>query len=144
MKTIFIFLTVFLSQCAPKQTEKAMGENTVEVSDTILLNTKEFVTIGNGYEMKISKFVSDSRCPEGVNCVWIGQVEMNIAVYKSKKLVEEKLILVTSTTFEENKKWFAKYIFSNNKSIASIEVKPNRVKDIEIKENEYLLEILSK
>lgn len=144
MKTVFIFLTIFLSQCASKHTDEVMADNKEKLSSTILLNTKEAVAIGNDYEMKITKLVSDSRCPEGVNCVWIGQVEMNIGVYKSKKLIEEKVILVTSTTFEENKKWFAKYILGNNKSIISIEVKPNRVKDIAIKENEYLLEILSK
>lgn len=139
MKSILIFLTVFLTQCPSKSVEQSIDGKNENVSDNIILNTKEVVKVGNSYEMKISKFISDSRCPEGVNCIWIGQVEMNITVFKGKNKVEEKLIVIGPSTFEENIKWFSKYIFANEKSITSFEVKPNRVKDIEIKESEYLL-----
>lgn len=106
-----------------------------------MLNSTSKTNVGSGYEMKISKFVSDSRCPEEVNCIWIGQVEMKIAVYKGETLVEEKLIIVTSNTFEENRTWFSKYIKLPDMSITSIVITPNRVKDIEIKEDEYKLSI---
>ncbi|UOX34989.1 hypothetical protein LXD69_05620 [Flavobacterium sediminilitoris] len=132
MKVLIIILSVFLTQCSSKN-NISQGE--------LLLNSTSKTNVGSGYEMKISKFVSDSRCPEGVNCIWIGQVEMKIAVYKGETLVEEKLIIVTSNTFEENRTWFSKYIKLPDMSITSIVITPNRVKDIEIKEDEYKLGI---
>ena len=57
--TPIIVLFIFIS-CASKQ---VANENEISINSTSL--TK----IRNNYEMKIAKIISDSRCPEGVNCV---------------------------------------------------------------------------
>ena len=30
--------------------------------------------------------ISDSRCPEGVNCVWAGEVQLELEIYKNQKI----------------------------------------------------------
>lgn len=126
MKTIILFLTVFLTQCSSKQVDDT-GSTTSEEEKEI---TQE------EYQIKLLKVIADSRCPEGVNCIWEGQVEMTVGVYKGKELVEEKDLIVNSKTTEENATWANQY---SVKPIKFIGVLPSRVKDTPINEGDYKL-----
>ncbi|NJM79980.1 MAG: hypothetical protein HC854_10800 [Flavobacterium sp.] len=125
MKTILLFLTIFLTQCASKNKDtnssEVIVENTIEQEE---------------YQIKLLKVIADSRCPEGVNCVWEGQVEMSVGVYKGNELLEEKQLVVNSRTVEENATWASQY---SKKTITFIGVLPARVKDTPIYESDYKL-----
>jgi hypothetical protein len=124
MKTIVLILTVFLTQCSSKQNETSSNfEGEKEI-------------IQEAYQFKLKKVIADSRCPEGLNCVWEGQVEMIVEVYKANKLVEEKELIVNSKTVNENATWASKY---SDKPITFIGVLPNRVKDEIINDSDYKL-----
>ena len=124
--TPIIALFIFIN-CASKQ---VVNEN------EILINSTSLTNVGNDYEMKISKIISDSRCPEGVSCIWEGQVEMTVGVYKGRELVEEKDLIVNSKTIEENATWASQY---SKKPVKFIGVLPSRVKDTPINEGDYKL-----
>lgn len=126
MKTIILFLTIFLTQCSSKQSNETASTNTKDENEV----TKE------NYQIKLIKVTADSRCPEGVNCIWEGQVEMTVGVYKAEKLVEEKELIVNSKTAEENATWASKY---TDKPVKFIGVLPNRVKDTPVNESDYKL-----
>lgn len=126
MKTIVLILTIFLTQCSSKQNESSSN---FEVEKEI---TQE------AYQFKLKKVTADSRCPEGLNCVWEGQVEMIVEVYKANKLVEEKELIVNSKTVNENATWASKY---SDKPITFIGISPNRVKDELINDSDYKLVI---
>ena len=70
--TPIIVLFIFIS-CASKQ---VVNEN------EILINSNSLTNFGNDYEMKISKIISDSPCPEGVSFVWAGEVQLELEIYK--------------------------------------------------------------
>ena len=126
MKTILLFLTVFLIQCSTKKSSEKVSINTVE----------EKKVEQEEYQIKLLKVIADSRCPEGVNCVWEGQVELSVGVYKGKELVEEKELIVNSRTVAENATWASQY---SKKPIKFIGVLPERVKDTPINESDYKL-----
>jgi hypothetical protein len=42
-----------------------------------------------GFTLVLKEVVSDSRCPEGLNCIWAGEVTVVLSVYKDSKLVED-------------------------------------------------------
>ena len=77
----------------------------------------------NGFYLKLNTVFDDSRCPEGVTCVWAGAVSAIVEVYKNKKIVEKKTIVFNSKNTTENYKWFANYY---SKKIRSITVLPLR------------------
>lgn len=122
MKTIVLFLTIFLTQCSVKQNE-SISENEREVTQ-------------EEYQIKLKKVTADSRCPEGLNCIWEGQVEMIVVVYQAEKLIEEKELIVNSQTTRENANWANTY---SKKPITFIGVIPNRVKEEPIDDSEYKL-----
>lgn len=75
----------------------------------------------SGYYLRLQSVSDDSRCPEGVTCIWAGEVSATVEVYKDKKLLEEKSVTFNSKNKEDNFKWFATYF---PKKIKSIEVAP--------------------
>lgn len=128
MKYIIIFFTILISQCASKNEsnqEKKMDQNTVDM-----------ITNGN-YSYKLIKLIADSRCPEGVQCIWEGQIEMIVGVYKDNTLVEEKMLVVNSKEHENNANWLNS--FNAPKKVSFIGVLPKRVKDVPIPMEEYKL-----
>ena len=100
-----IALFIFLS-CASK---KNANENKISINSTSL--TK----VGTTYEMKIYKIISDSRCPEGVTCIWAGEVQLGLEIYKNQKLEKSETLSINYKTLEQNKQFFAKYISTEKK-----------------------------
>lgn len=125
MRAIVIILSVFLFQCASKNSVTSSSEVAFEKA----IEQEE-------YQIKLLKVITDSRCPEGVNCVWEGQVEMFVGVYKGEELVEEKELVINSRTVEENAIWASQY---TSKPVKFIGIFPARVKDTPINEGDYEL-----
>ena len=70
-----------------------------------------------GYHLKLKSVFDDSRCPQGVTCIWAGEVSVMIEIYKDKKLVEEKTITFNSKNKQENNMFFEKYYSKKTQSI---------------------------
>ncbi|MFZ4106600.1 hypothetical protein [Flavobacterium sp.] len=71
----------------------------------------------SGYYLRLQNVSDDSRCPEGVTCIWAGEVSATVEVYKDKKMLEEKSVTFNSKNKEGNFKWFATYFPKKIKSI---------------------------
>lgn len=70
-----------------------------------------------GFCLRLKTVYDDSRCPEGVNCVWAGEVSVTIEVYNNKKFIEEKSMVFNAKNREENLKWFEKFYSKKIKSL---------------------------
>ena len=125
MRAIVIILSIFLFQCGSKNSATSSSEVVLEKA----IEQEE-------YQIKLLKVISDSRCPEGVSCIWEGQVEMIVGVYKADKLIEERELIVNFKTNEENATWANQY---STKPIKFIGVLPARDKDKPINESDYKL-----
>ncbi len=94
-----------------------------------------------GYHLKLKSVFDDSRCPEGVTCVWAGEVSVIIEVYKDKQFIEEKTLLLNSKNKEENIKWLLNYLPENSKKIKWISVLPYPKEGIVVKQKKQFISI---
>ncbi len=103
MKKLFLFLAILFSISLFAQSE-------------LKITTKKCIPKSE-YYLRLQRVFDDSRCPEGVNCIWAGEVSVVVEVYKDKKLVEEKTVTFNSKNKEENFKWFSTYFPEKIQSI---------------------------
>lgn len=89
-----------------------------------------------GYRLVLKQVVSDSRCPEGVTCVWAGEVRFVVSVYKDKKWVEE--VTFSSANREQNLELFSKYL---GKKVTSVGVLPYPKQGVTVNPKSYVLKI---
>ena len=91
---------------------------------------------------KIEKIISDSRCPEGVQCVRAGEVKLTVGVYENNLKTEEVDLVIDYMNFEENKSFFESKIPLKNKKIDAIQIFPKSVSGVTIEEKEYKLKLV--
>lgn len=91
-----------------------------------------------GYHLKLVKIFDDSRCPQGVTCIWAGEVSAMVKVYKDKKFIEEKTIKFNPKNNAENAIWFSNYY---SKKIKSIEVFPYPKNGVMVKAKKQYIRI---
>lgn len=77
-----------------------------------------------GFRLQLKEVISDSRCPEGVTCVWAGEIKIAVVVYKDRKFLEETTLTLSSKELLENTNWFSKYLPLSKKNIKNIVVLP--------------------
>lgn len=104
MKKLFLFLTILCSVSFYAQTE-------------LKITSKKCIP-KKGYHVILKSVFNDSRCPEGTNCVWAGEVSVVVEVYHDKNFVEEKTLTLNTKNRLENTQWFSKYYSKKIKSIA--------------------------
>ena len=98
-------------------------------------------TNGIGFQLVLKEVLTDSRCPEGVTCVWAGEVSAIVAVYKDSKFIEEKTMVFTKTVDAENIKWINSYLNDSKRVTNSLTIGPYpNVKKV-IKPQDYYLQI---
>ncbi len=91
-----------------------------------------------GNYLKLVKVFDDSRCPEGVTCIWAGEVSAVVEVYNDRKLVEEKTIVFNSKNAEINKNWFEKYY---SKKIKSVGILPYPKQGVVVKSKKQFINV---
>ncbi len=108
--TICGLLLVLMNSCASAQ------KNDTEINQK--LDSK------SDKEIVLVKVVDDSRCPEGVQCIWAGEVTIDVAAYENKKIVEQVQFTINRKSFEDVKSWFTKHLPSKNDTLKEVLVEP--------------------
>ncbi|MCF6131565.1 hypothetical protein [Flavobacterium wongokense] len=104
MKNLFAIIALIFSLSAFSQSE-------VKITPKKCMPKK-------GYHLRLEKVFDDSRCPEGVSCVWAGEVSAIIRVYKDRKFMESKTLKFNPKNTAENINWFSNYYSKKIKSVA--------------------------
>ncbi len=91
-------------------------------------------------QLVLKSVVNDSRCPENVNCIWAGECEIQIAIYKNRKLISTENILLSPKLQTENITWFSKYY--PNQKIKEIGVLPYPKSEVIVDPKDYFVKIL--
>ena len=91
------------------------------------------------YHLKLAKVFDDSRCPQGITCVWAGEVSAIVKVYKDKKFIEEKTIKFNQKNTSENAIWFSNYY---SKKIRSIDLLPYPKNGVTVKAKKQYIRIV--
>ncbi len=124
--TLIISFTIFIS-CASKQ---VVNENEIVITQETSKKALNYLVLKN--------VSNDSRCPQGVECIWAGEVTAEIEVYENNILKQEKTVIFNSKNREENNKWFENYY---SKKINTIQVLPYPKDGKSIKNKEYFIKI---
>lgn len=133
MKNVFLgLISILLVACSTTKFDE----------DVLTISTTEKSSVTNDLSFKIEKIISDSRCPEGVQCVWAGEVNLLLGVYENNSKTEEVDLVIDYRNFEQNKTFFESKIPLKNKKIESIEILPNKLEGIQIDEKEYELKLV--
>ena len=132
MKKVFIVLLTVISSFAFAQ-KKATQEYS-KVKQNSCIN-------GKGYQLVLKEVLADSRCPEGVTCVWAGEVSAVVSVYKDSEWVENKTLVFSGKNDNINMQWIVQYLNENQKTINSISIAPHPKAGKVIKPKDYYLQI---
>ena len=132
MKKVFIVLLTVISSFAFAQKKATQEYSKVKQSSCIN---------GKGYQLVLKEVLADSRCPEGVTCVWAGEVSAVISVYKDSEWVEDKTLVFSGKNDNINMQWIVQYLNENQKTINSISIAPHPKAGKVIKPKDYYLQI---
>ncbi len=130
MKNIFLILFLAFSVTTFSQEKKK--------NDAIKITQKKCVA-NKGYHLILKKVVADSRCPEGVNCIWAGEIEVIVSVYENKKFLKDHSIILSPKSQKENIAWFSNYYPNTN--INSISVLPYPKEAVVLDPKKYYIKI---
>lgn len=108
-------------------------------ANEVVMTSKSEVIL-NDYTIVINKILSDSRCPEGTNCIWAGEIVMELSVLQNKEIKETLEVTFSQNTKEENLAWFGKYIPNNEKLIKYI-ISPSKT-ETPIALKDYKIELI--
>ncbi|MGO4904927.1 hypothetical protein [Flavobacterium sp. W20_MBD1_R3] len=134
MKKSVTFLFMMICSLALAQSTKSEKVKFITIKQKVCSNQK-------GFQLVLKAIAADSRCPEGVTCVWAGDVTAVVSVYKDSKLIEDATLVFSKEKEEDNKKWFAAYLPEKQKKIISIRVFPYPKEGSRISSEEYYLKI---
>lgn len=119
----------------------AFAQNTPKKNIKYVKITQKKCLKKSGYQIVLKEVVSDSRCPEGVTCIWAGEASVIVSVYKDSKLVEDNTIVFSMKNIEENKKWFSKYLPEKQRKIKTIGVFPYPKQGVFVNKKDYYIKI---
>lgn len=107
----------------------------------LIIGTQEKVQTKEDTFLKIEKILSDSRCPEGVNCIRAGEVKLLLQIN-----TQEDVVIIPMTidykNFETNKKLLEQYIQLDQEAITGIQIYPNAKDGEKISSDSYYLKVL--
>ena len=122
MKTIFLslILTLLFGTVTTAQAQKSQ---TLEVR----VNQQKSLA-RNNLKIKFVSLIEDSRCPEGVRCVWAGNAKIQVRITDSRG---------RSETFEMNTNMGAKGASFGGYAVNLINLEPQLRANVRINRNAY-------
>ena len=92
-------------------------------------------------EIVLIKVINDSRCPEGVECIWAGEITFEVAAYENRKLVEQKQLTLAPNKEKDAIDWFNKHLPKQVAGVKKIGVLPYPKKEKNIEPTEYYIQL---
>lgn len=143
MKITLIILALFHSVFLVDQEDPELQKYNIHQKilcsgDTMELGAKR---------IKFKKVVSDSRCPNGVTCIWAGEVQVLIEFYEDGELKGEKVISGSNISIGKNEVVagtdisIAEFFNAKGLKIKGIEVLPYPQANRKISPEEYSLNL---
>lgn len=86
--------------------------------------TQKKVLKKSGTQLFLKEVISDTRCPQGVECIWAGEAAANVSLYKNGKWADEEVIDFSFKKEQENKEWLSRMLSIPIAKIKSIQLLP--------------------
>ncbi|MDI5889066.1 MULTISPECIES: hypothetical protein [Flavobacterium] len=134
MKKYLLLFLLMLGTITFAQNTKTENVQSLKITQKKCLKKK-------GFNLVLKELVSDSRCPEGVTCIWAGEASVVVSVYKDSKLVEDHTMVFSMKNEEKNKQWFSKYLPEKQKNIKNFSVFPYPKEGVQVNPKNYYVKI---
>ncbi len=134
MKKVVTFLFIVFSSIAIAQNNTVVEQQFIKVRQNSCIAAE-------GYKLLFKEVLTDSRCPEGVACIWAGEVTVIVSVYKDSEFIEDKKLVFITNNNAENLKWITPYLNNDQKRINSLSIEPYPNVKKTIKPKDYYLKI---
>ncbi|WP_299883936.1 hypothetical protein [uncultured Lacinutrix sp.] len=135
MKTVLFFFALAISTLSYAQDSTKVKVETPKIVNKLQYGKSVSV---NDIEVKFVELVSDSRCPQGVSCVWAGEVVILVDVLENGKKIDTKKM-----TFNAVGKANDIYI-SDGLSISGVNISPYPVYGKKIALEDYKMQLYIK
>ena len=132
MKKVLTVFLIVISSVTFAQKQQIAKQNYSKIKQNSCIKRK-------GYQLVLKEVLADSRCPEGVTCVWAGEVSVVISVYKDSEWVENKTLVFSGKNDNINIQWIVQYLNENQKTINSMTIVPHPKAGKVIKPKDYYL-----
>lgn len=130
MKNYVVFVVTFLSFSVYSQTAKV---KTVKIKQGT-------AACKRGKQVKLVAIVSDNRCPQGVQCIQVGEAIVTVFVFDNKKLISQETVNLGAKNKQVYISDFEKA--TGYKNIQGVSLKPYPIEGKETKLKEYYLEVI--
>lgn len=90
MKILILFFLLFFSRSGIAQTQ---DPTMVDTYSAILMPGQKLVFENKSVIFKA--FISDSRCPKGVTCIWAGEAKILVELFENGKSIGEEVVVIT-------------------------------------------------
>ena len=132
MKAIIILTIALFNFYALAQKQNSSVEKVFYI-------TQKRKICNKGLYLQLKKAFNDSRCPEEAQCIWAGEVSVEINVYRNKKCKSTKTLTFNSKNASENNKWFSDLYQTK---IKAVYVYPNLKIGTVVKPEDYLVKVI--
>ena len=132
-KALLLFLVLF--------NMLAFGQNTPKENIKYVKIAQKKCLKKTGYQIVFKELISDSRCPDGLTCIWAGEASAIVSVYRDSKLIEDNTMVFSMKNIEENKKWFSKYLPKKQSKIKNVGVFPYPKQGVVVDKKDYYIKI---
>ena len=86
---LLVLFTVFLFNTATAQIDTQY-----DFGKPFEIGKEERASFGkDNFSVMIAELIEDSRCPEGMNCIWEGQVKLRLTIQKKDKTYSKEITL---------------------------------------------------
>jgi hypothetical protein len=125
--TFFVFFVLFAS--SPLFAQQSRKPEVIRLGQEFELKINQEATIeGEGLIVAFESVLEDSRCPEGVDCIWSGNAKIKVRSSKQKQ---------TPATAELNTDVGSKSSSYSNYEISLVALKPRPKADKAVQPDEY-------
>ena len=126
MKNSLLLFLLMLGTITFAQNTKTENVQSLKITQKKCLKKK-------GFNLVLKELVSDSRCPEGVTCIWAGEASVVVSVYKDSKLVEDHTMVFLMINEED--------LPEKQKNIKNFSVFPYPKEGVQINPKNYYVKI---
>lgn len=134
MKKLVLILLLVFSVSLMAQNSETENVSTFKVTQKKCIKKK-------GNHLRLKAIVSDSRCPEGANCIWAGEASVVVSYYRDGKFIEDQTIVFLPKNTEENKVWFSSHVPEKYKKVTNIALFPYPKNGNTLNSKNYFLKV---
>jgi len=95
----------------------------------------------SGTQVFIKEVISDTRCPEDVECIWAGEAQVLVSVYKNGKWMDENVLTFSAKNQDENKAWLAETLAIPLEKIKSLMLLPRPKSGVKTPVKSYAIRV---